>query len=140
MSRFEFRPNCSERVCTIAWPDYDRFSASAIRNLPQHAGTAVAHGLTTDEALRAVTLSAAEILGVEDRVGSIEPGKDATLIVTDGDILEIPSQVELAFIQGRPVRPGQSPKAIVAKVPRKVPATSRGVRQSNAPMRRRETP
>jgi imidazolonepropionase-like amidohydrolase len=82
---------------------FDRFSASAIRNLPQHAGTAAAHGLSVDEAVRAITLSPAEILGVADRVGSIEPGKDATLIVTRGDVLEVASQVEAGFIQGRPV-------------------------------------
>src|SRR3712207_8111758 len=49
------------------------------------------------------TLYPAQILGVADRVGSIEQGKDATLIVTDGDVLETPTQVEMAFIQGRTV-------------------------------------
>lgn len=73
------------------------------RNLPYHAGTAAANGLPRDEALRSITLSAAEILGIADRVGSLEPGKDATLIVTDGDPLEIPTHVETAFIQGRTV-------------------------------------
>jgi imidazolonepropionase-like amidohydrolase len=77
--------------------------ASMVRNLPNHAATAAAHGLTPDDALRSITLSPAEILGVADRVGSLEVGKDATLIVTDGDILEIPTQVEQAFIQGRGV-------------------------------------
>ena len=75
----------------------------AERNLPYHAGTAAAYGLPHDEALRSITLSAAEILGIADRVGSLEPGKDATLIVTDGDPLEIPTSVERAFIQGRTV-------------------------------------
>lgn len=82
---------------------YDRFSASAVRNLPQHAGTAAAYGLGTEEAVRAITLSAAEVLGVADRVGSIDPGKDATLIITTGDVLEISSQVTHAFIEGRVV-------------------------------------
>ena len=74
-----------------------------VRNLPYHAGTAVAYGLDYDTALRAITLSPAEILGVDDQVGSLETGKDATLIVTDGDPLETSSHVTHAWIQGRPV-------------------------------------
>lgn len=77
--------------------------ASNVRNLPYHAATAAAYGLPKDEALKSVTLYPARILGVEDRLGSLETGKDATLIVTDGDPLEIMTQVERAFIQGRPV-------------------------------------
>lgn len=73
------------------------------RNLPYHAAMAVAFGLPREEGLRAITLYAAEILGIADRVGSLEPGKDATLIVTDGDPLDIRTHVEKAFIQGRPV-------------------------------------
>lgn len=70
------------------------------RNLANHAARASAHGLPRDAALRSVTLSAAELLGVEAELGSIEAGKRATLIVTDGDPLEIPTQVHLAFIDG----------------------------------------
>jgi len=81
----------------------DRFGPSNARNLPYHAGMAVAHGLSHSEALKSVTLYPAQILGVDDRVGSLEPGKDATLIITDGDPLETTTQVEAAFIQGRPV-------------------------------------
>jgi len=73
------------------------------RNLPYHAATAVAFGLEQDQAIRSITLSPAEIFGVADRVGSLEVGKDATLIVTDGTPLEIATQTELAFIQGRRV-------------------------------------
>ncbi len=82
---------------------YDRFSASAVRNLPQHAGTAAAFGLDPADAVRAITLDAAEILGISDRLGSLEPGKDATLIVTNGDVLEIATRVERAWIAGREV-------------------------------------
>jgi imidazolonepropionase-like amidohydrolase len=78
-----------------------RFAASNVRNLPYHAATAAAFGLAPDEALRAITLSPAEIIGVADRVGSLEAGKDATLFIGDGDILETPTHVEAAFIQGR---------------------------------------
>jgi len=78
-------------------------NAANERNLPYHAATAVAYGLPKEEALKAITLYPAEILGVADRVGSIEVGKDATLIVTNGDPLEIPTQVEMEFIQGRKI-------------------------------------
>ena len=71
------------------------------RNLPYHAATAIAHGLAPEAGLRAVTQSAAEILGVADRVGSLEIGKHATLIVTDGDPLEVTTRVEMAFVRGR---------------------------------------
>ena len=53
--------------------------------------------------MKSITLYPAEILGVADRVGSLDAGKDATLIVTDGDPLETATQVEAAFIQGRAV-------------------------------------
>ncbi|MDX2114258.1 MAG: amidohydrolase family protein [Planctomycetota bacterium] len=73
------------------------------RNLPYHAATAVAYGLGREAALRSITLSAAELLGVGDRLGSVEVGKEATLIVTDGDPLEITTKVERAFIRGREI-------------------------------------
>lgn len=77
--------------------------ASMVRNLPYHAGTAAAYGLPPEEALKAITLYAAQIFGVADRLGSLEAGKDATLFVSTGDPLETPSQVTLAFIGGRKV-------------------------------------
>lgn len=77
--------------------------ASNERNLPYQAATAAAYGLPKDEALKAVTLYPAQILGVADRVGSLEVGKDATLIVTTGDPLETASQVEREYIQGRDI-------------------------------------
>jgi imidazolonepropionase-like amidohydrolase len=73
------------------------------RNLPYQAGTCVAFGLPREEALKAIIIYPAEILGVADKVGSIEPGKDATLIVTTGDPLEISTQVVYEFIQGKKV-------------------------------------
>jgi imidazolonepropionase-like amidohydrolase len=79
----------------------DRSETWNTRLLPCHAAMAAAHGLPRDEALKAITLYPAEILGVADRVGSLEVGKDATLIVTDGDPLETTTQTVLAFIQGR---------------------------------------
>lgn len=78
-------------------------AAAHQRNLPYEAGMAAAFGLTPEEALRAITLSPAVILGVADRLGSLEPGKSATLFLAGGDILEIPTQVERAFIDGREI-------------------------------------
>ena len=74
-----------------------------VRNLPYQAATAQAFGLTADQALEAITLSPARILGVDDRVGALAPGRDATLIVTDGDVLDQSSHVVRAFIEGRAV-------------------------------------
>src|ERR1041385_2594811 len=71
------------------------------RNLPYEAATAAAYGLPKDEALKSVTLYPAQILGIADRVGSLEIGKDATVIVTNGDPLESMTNVEMEFIQGR---------------------------------------
>ena len=71
------------------------------RTLPYHAAMASAFGLPKDEALRSVTFYAAEIIGVGDRVGTLEKGKDATLMVTTGDPLEITTTVEKLYIQGR---------------------------------------
>ena len=77
------------------------FAAANARNLPYHAAMAAAFGLPRDEALKAVTLYPAQILGVGENLGSIEVGKSASLIITDGDPLEIRTQVEQAFIDGR---------------------------------------
>ncbi|KIC90788.1 amidohydrolase family protein [Flavihumibacter solisilvae] len=74
------------------------------RNLPFNAGTAVAYGLTKEQALQAITLNAATILGVGDRTGSLEAGKDANIVVSEGDILDMrTSIITHAFIQGRQV-------------------------------------
>ncbi|MCB1094584.1 MAG: amidohydrolase family protein [Verrucomicrobiae bacterium] len=76
-------------------------SAASERNLPYQAAAAVPFGLAKEDALKAITLNAAQILGVDDRLGALDAGKDATLIITDGDPLEIPTHVESAYIQGR---------------------------------------
>ncbi|MFN3874760.1 MAG: amidohydrolase family protein, partial [Flavobacteriales bacterium] len=72
------------------------------RNLPFTAGTARAYGLSSEDALRAITLDAAAILGIDERCGSLAPGKDATLVVSQGDALDMRgNDVRWAFIQGR---------------------------------------
>ena len=74
------------------------------RNLPFYAGTAAAYGLDRETALSMITRNNAEILGVADRIGTLEPGKDATMIVSTGDALDMrTSNVIWAFIQGREI-------------------------------------
>ena len=74
-----------------------------MRNLPYEGGFAQAYGLAHEEALKAVTIYPAEILGVADQIGTIEPGKIADLVVTDGDLLEIRTQVKHLLIAGKEV-------------------------------------
>lgn len=78
----------------------DAFAPYAYR-VHHHAAAAAAFGLPVDEALKSITINAAKILGIDDMVGSIEVGKDASLIVTDGNPLELSSSREQVFIQGR---------------------------------------
>lgn len=74
------------------------------RNLPFYAGTAAAYGLTYEQAVMSITLSAAKILGIDDRVGSLEVGKYATIIVSDGDALDMMSNnIVFACISGRAI-------------------------------------
>lgn len=74
------------------------------RNLPFNAGTAAAYGLDKEQALAAITLNAAKIMGVADKTGSIEVGKDANIVVSNGDLLDMKSSnVTAAFIQGRKI-------------------------------------
>jgi imidazolonepropionase-like amidohydrolase len=78
-------------------------SGPEVRNLPQYAGMAAAYGLSKSYALKAVTLNPARIMNAADRLGSIEAGKMANLVVTDGDLLEIRTHIRYLFIDGRPV-------------------------------------
>jgi imidazolonepropionase-like amidohydrolase len=79
------------------------FSTSDSRRLPQYAGTAVGFGLSWEDGVKAITLYPAQIFGLSGELGTIEPGKRANLVVTDGDLLEIARQVRYVFINGRPV-------------------------------------
>jgi imidazolonepropionase-like amidohydrolase len=72
-----------------------------VRDLPFHAGMAAAFGLPPAEALKAVTLYPAQIMNVADRLGSIEAGKMANLVITDGDLLDARTHVRYLFINGR---------------------------------------
>jgi imidazolonepropionase-like amidohydrolase len=93
----------------------DRHGASSVRNLPYHAATAVAYGLPPDEALKAITVYPAQILGLADRVGSLEVGKHATLFIASGDPLDTPTQVDAAWIGGRKVELNDRHKRLYRK-------------------------
>jgi imidazolonepropionase-like amidohydrolase len=72
--------------------------------LPFNAGTAATYGLTKEEALTAITLNTAKVLGIADRTGSIETGKDANIVISNGDILDMRTSVITdAWIQGRKI-------------------------------------
>jgi imidazolonepropionase-like amidohydrolase len=82
----------------------DEHDESRYRNLMFNAGTAAAYGLTKEQALQAITLNSAKILGIDDRTGSIEAGKDANIVISEGDILDMrTSIISAAYIQGRQV-------------------------------------
>jgi imidazolonepropionase-like amidohydrolase len=72
-----------------------------VRNIKQEAGNAVAYGMTWDDALRAVTLTPAEIFGVSDRVGSLQPGREGNVVIWSGDPFEFATRIEHVFVRGR---------------------------------------
>jgi imidazolonepropionase-like amidohydrolase len=80
-------------------------SLQSSRNLPFFAGTTVAYGLDKEEALKLVTSNTAEILGIGEMTGTISEGKDANLVVSEGDLLDMrTSKVRYAFIKGREIQ------------------------------------
>jgi imidazolonepropionase-like amidohydrolase len=87
---------------TIAFADGESQTHNA-RNITQSAGNAVAEGLPWDDALRAITLSPAEMYGVADRVGSIEVGKDADIVIWSGDPLELTNYPDQVLIKGQSI-------------------------------------
>ena len=90
-------------------------SAYQARNLPYQASMAASYGLPKKAALRSITLSAAEILGIDKKVGSLETGKDATLFISNGDPLEIRTSILQAYIQGKKVDMGDRHKSLYSK-------------------------
>lgn len=89
-----------KRGVKIAFASYD---SHQVRNLPYQAGFAVAFGLPHDEALKAITLNPAEIWGVSDRLGSLDVGKSANVVVANGDPLDVKTDVKRVFINGREI-------------------------------------
>ena len=87
-----------------------------LRNLPFQAGQAVGYGLPYEDAVSSITLNAAKILGIDDRVGSLTLGKDATLFISEGDALDMRTCiVTAAFIQGREIDLDNKQKALYRK-------------------------
>ena len=78
--------------------DESRFNA---RNIKYEAGNAVAYGMNYDDALRAITLAPAELFGLSDRIGSLQAGRDANVVVWSGDPFEFSTRAEHVFIRGR---------------------------------------
>ena len=91
------------RGVKIAFASYDDFTIIQPRNLPYEAGYAVAYGLPWDEAMKAITLYPAEIWGVADKLGSLDPGKTANVVVANGDPLDVKTDVKHVFIAGHEV-------------------------------------
>jgi imidazolonepropionase-like amidohydrolase len=89
-----------KRGVKIAFASFDAHNA---RNLPYQAGFAVGFGLPPDEALKAITLNAAEIWGVADQLGSLDPGKTANVVVASGDPLDVKTDVKHVFIAGQEI-------------------------------------
>ena len=87
----------SKAGVTLALASFDTHNS---RNLRQEAGNAVAYGMDPDAALQAVTLTPARLWGVADRVGSLEPGKDADVVIWSGDPFELTTGAEAVFIRG----------------------------------------
>ena len=81
--------------------DEEHFNA---RNIKYEAGNAVAYGMSYDDALRAITLTPAELFGLSDHVGSLQTGRDANIVVWSGDPFEFSTQVEHVFIKGREIK------------------------------------
>jgi len=79
------------------------YSAHNVRNLPDQAGFAIAFGLPYDEALKAITINAAEVWGVADQLGSLDVGKTANVVMANGDPLDVKTDVKQVFIQGRAI-------------------------------------
>jgi len=89
-----------QRGVKIVFASYD---AHNVRNLPYAAGYATAFGLPHDEALKAITLNAAEVWGVSDQLGSLDTGKTANVVVANGDPLDVTTDVKQVFIAGREI-------------------------------------
>jgi len=79
------------------------YSAHNARNLPDAAGFATAFGLPSEEALKAITINAAEVWGVADQLGSLDAGKTANVVVANGDPLDVKTDVKQVYIQGRAI-------------------------------------
>ncbi len=115
-------------------PDGD--AGTAVRNLPYEAATAVAFGLPEDAAVKAVTIAPARILGVADKLGSLEPGKQANLVITAGHLLQATTEVKGLFIAGKPLTPESKQTKLYEKYRKRLA----DVRAGKAPLGIETTP
>jgi imidazolonepropionase-like amidohydrolase len=97
---FKLPAELAKRGVKIAFASYD---AHQVRNLPYAAGYATAFGLSHDEAMKALTLNPAEIWGVADKLGSLDSGKQANVVVANGDPLDVKTDVKHVFIGGEEI-------------------------------------
>ena len=95
---------------------FDSFSAAMVRNLPYAAAQSVAFGMPEADAIKGLTLYPAQLAGIADRLGSIETGKEATLIAIDGDLLDIRSNVKRMWIAGKESEPGKPPHEAIRAI------------------------
>lgn len=107
--------------------------ANNARNLPYEAAMAVAYGLPPDEALKAVTLYPAQILGAADKFGTIEAGKHANVVIANGDILQATTQVLSVFIEGRPYEPTNKQTRLFEKYEKRLNEVKSGAEPKGRP-------
>ena len=99
---FKLAKLLTDKGVTVALETSGQMERMNSRNLPFYAGTTVAHGLTKEQALQLITLNPAKILGIDENYGSLEPGKSATLFISEGDALDMRTNlITHAFIDGR---------------------------------------
>jgi imidazolonepropionase-like amidohydrolase len=104
--------------------------SSNARNLPYEAAMAVAYGLPPEEARKAVTIHPARILGLADQLGSVEAGKRANLVLTNGDLLQPSTHVPELFIDGKPLEPTSKQTRLYEKSPEQL----KEVKDGRAPL------
>lgn len=112
----------------IPWCMASGEEAAHERNLPYAAALSAAYGLSPDAALRSITINAAKVLGIDDKYGTLEADKSATLFIADGDILEVATNVEQAFIDGRSIDLSDKQKALAEKYREKYKQNKNGER------------
>jgi len=92
----------SDKGILVGLESSGQMERASTRNLPFYAGTVAANGMDKEEALKLITLNNAKILGIDDRLGTLEKGKDATLFISEGDALDMrTNKLTKAFIKGR---------------------------------------
>ncbi len=116
-----------EAGVTVAIRSGSGDQGTAARNLPYEAATAVAYGMPEAEALKAVTITPAKLLGVDSQLGSLDVGKRANLVITAGHILKPTTEVKGLFLSGKPMPPESRHTRLYAKFQRRLAEIKAGV-------------